>query len=355
MIKQSSELKINRMESLFYTYAIKHMNRTLLKTINKISKTNYENFTYDELISSIKLSLLKDYKFPILSSNTNRILSQKKQPNIEILFKTLSLYPVEGDDYQYWNQHVELFSQLELQEKEKKFGEICEFLELFGIQEIPNVLSKSDLNNIEVHRLILILHMDHIASKSLNAKSICFNQILKIQYKNKKIHEPSKTLSDILRFLAGCNVSEKILTEIPSVTATEDWFYESTENPLTDEEERYMMQLIKKLRENKKICLLEDMFFVIGLPIHPELKTLEDVDKINTKFLDSNSDLEYVRFSNLRAIWLIYIYQIFLVSNFSKEQKENLLESSLFLDLWNKFLTIYPSEGQKFWPSELEE
>jgi hypothetical protein len=218
------------------------------------------------------------------------------------------------------------------------------------------------LRNPGVNILLILTHLDHLISRKWGFQSISLNQALKFKFKNKRPYFPSKTFTDFLLFILKINAKfeatkghkVEILKTIPSTKGFEQWL----DTSLEDEQIKEFVQLIKKVRENKRFFYLNEVYKFLGLS-NDEFKNdeiYEQVSEENYLFLKNelSEDKWFESINAIGGLWLIYFWQDFYYNHIQKTASVSILATSEdFLEIWKAFLKKYPSEGKHLWPSEL--
>lgn len=350
----------------FYCLILKNMDKNLAKKLGKIEK-KYTNvpFENDEIAKvKIKSKFASEMGFFVLNSATSLAVDEENY-NFAYCLKILELYPIKNNDFFYWNEHIKLFSELE---KNNFLDEdVCKLHDFlvnnFSFNgDLKNIISHEMLRNSGVNILLILIHLDHLISKKWGFQSISLNQALKFKFKNKRPYFPSKTFTDFLLFILKINAKfeatkghkVEILKTIPPTNGFEQWLDPSLE----DEQIKEFIQLIKKVRENRRLCYLNEVYKFLGLP-YGEFKNdeiYEQVSEENYLFLKNElpEDKWFESINAIAGLWLIYFWQDFYYKHFQKTASVSTLATSEdFIVIWEAFLKKYPSEGQYLWPSEL--
>ena len=276
--------------------------------------------------------------------------------------------------YQNWNKHVALFDQAELTDfSEERVAELHRFIQsiVFTGHE-HNYLSLEKMKQ-PIHLIMLLLiHLDAILTLDSKMEPLCFNQLFKFRFKNKKkLYSPSNSFSDLLFYLVTSFSVNKPLNEVPSISSLDSYpinrlfedQYEINEND-DHPNIKKIRQLIKKMRAEDRFCYLTDidLFFKLSSDVS-ELFSDENYEKVaesNARFLLSRTinDDDYVVFNDMNALWLIYYFQ-FLVYEGQKMNPPEILQglssTREFMDLWKMF---YVSNGKKAtfqWPRQFND
>lgn len=350
----------------FYSLLVKHLDKKLHKQFNLLEKKFKNTPFINEDIANIKVKSAVTTIIGIshLNYHTSRTI-EECSANFAYCLKILELYPVRDDDFFYWNEHVRIFSQLEKNnfsnEEDVSNLHILLKTNFNFIGNVEHIISLQSLKNVGVNILLIILHLDHLISRKWNFKSIPLNHAMKFKYKKGIPYYPSKTFSDFLLLILYTNSklesSQGRKIEIPpTIPATQG--FEQWLNPLLDDDEvNDFRQLIKKMRENKRLCYLDETYRFLGLT-YGEFKDDEIYDRISEEnYLFLKNELpEEKWFESINAIgglWLIYFWQDFYFKHMQKLLSLPALASSQeFIDIWDAFRTKYPSEGKHSWPSE---
>jgi len=350
----------------FCSLIIKHLDKKFHKQSNllenKFKKTPFIN----DDIAKIKVKSVLPSLFGLSHLNfyTSRTI-EECSIKFGYCLKILELYPVKGDDFFYWNEHVRIFSQLEKNNfsNEEDVSNLHIFLKnnFNFIGNIENIISHQMLKNVEINLLLIILHLDHLISRKWNFKSIPLNHVMKFKYKKETPYYPSKTFADFLLFILITNSKFESCQgrkfEIPNTILATKGFEQWLDPSLDDDESNDYKQLIKKMRENKRFCYLNEVYGLLGLT-YSEFKDDEEYERISKEnYLFLRDKLpEEERFESINAIsglWLIYFWQDFYFKHMQKMLSlPTLATSQELIDIWDAFLTKYPSEGKHTWPSE---
>ena len=272
----------------FYCLILKNMDKNLAKKLGKIEK-KYTNvpFENDEIAKvKIKSEFASEMGFFVLNS-ANSLVIDEENCNFAYCLKILELYPIKNNDFFYWNEHIKLFSELE---KNNFLDEdVCKLHDFLVINfsfngDLKNIISHEMLRNFGVNILLILIHLDHLISKKWGFKSISLNQALKFKFKNKRPYFPSKTFTDFLLFILKINAKfeatkghkVEILKTIPPTNGFEQWLDPSLE----DEQIKEFIQLIKKVRENRRLCYLNEVYKFLGLP-YGEFKNDEIYEQVS--------------------------------------------------------------------------
>lgn len=354
---------------------LKKFDRTLENNIEQLVK-NAEQIEEDIPTVKLKAMLCKALKLNVLDSNTSQVVDQGEDIKITFAYilKCLSLYPLQNEMYQNWNKHVALFDQAELTDfSEERVAELHRFIQsiVFTGHE-HNYLSLEKMKQ-PIHLIMLLLiHLDAILTLDSKMEPLCFNQLFKFRFKNKKkLYSPSNSFSDLLFYLVTSFSVNKPLNEVPSISSLDSYpinrlfedQYEINEND-DHPNIKKIRQLIKKMRAEDRFCYLTDidLFFKLSSDVS-ELFSDENYEKVaesNARFLLSRTinDDDYVVFNDMNALWLIYYFQ-FLVYEGQKMNPPEILQglssTREFMDLWKMF---YVSNGKKAtfqWPRQFND
>ena len=154
---------------------------------------------------------------------------------------------------------------------------------------------------------------------------------------------PSKTFTDFLLFILKINAKfeatkghkVEILKTIPPTNGFEQWLDPSLE----DEQIKEFIQLIKKVRENRRLCYLNEVYKFLGLP-YGEFKNdeiYEQVSEENYLFLKNElpEDKWFESINAIAGLWLIYFWQDFYYKHFQKTASVSTLATSEdFIVIW---------------------
>lgn len=332
----------------------------------------------EEELSPIELkSMLSEaLGLNVLDTYTNQIVDQGE--NIQITFvyilKCLSLYPLQNEIYQNWNKHVALFDQAELTGfSEQSIAELHRFIQSIVVTGHEHSYLSLEQMKQPIHLIILLLiHLDTIITLNSKMEPLCFNQLFKFRFKNKKKHySPSNSFSDLLVYLVTSLSLKKPLDEVPSISTFESYpintLFEDQDD--IDENEDHpnikkIRQLIKKMRAENRFCYLTDIDLFFKLPSDvSNLFSDENYEKVaesNARFLLSRTinDEDSLAFNDMNALWLIYYFQ-FLIYEGQKTNPPEVLQglsaTREFIDLWKMF---YVSNGKKAtfqWPQQFND
>ena len=355
------------MQQIYYRL-IKCIDKNLAKKISlvekKILKKTYAN---DELAKIQSKSLFAQAMgFSVLNDYTSLTVDEM-EVNFSYCLKLLEIYPVKGEGFHHWNEHVRLFTQLEnSQFSVEAVAELQRFLQsTFSFtNNTKQCVAIDSLADPGMNFLLLLLHLDHLISKQWRFKSICLNQAIKFRYLKNNAYPPAKTFSDLLliilvtnaKFNARQDKRINIPKAIPDIHGFEQWL----DTKLEDHDISKFKQLIKKLRTNERFCYLSEVYDFLGLPYDlKEFATDElynQVSKDNYDFLKGNFPEEKWsdHINGFAGLWLIYFWQNFLFEHVKTNNNLKVLSDSKDLvDIWKAFLKQYPSEGHYQWPSEL--
>lgn len=361
----------------FYYLIIKSLDKNLARKIVSIEK-KFANIPFEnEEMAKIKIK--SEFAEKIISSKQYEGLPKEKTVinsatslaidegfySFSYCLKILELYPVKSNDFFYWNEHIKLFSELERNnfsdEDANKLS--CFLKENFDFDDsLQHLVGVQMLKNPGINILLILLHLDHLISRKWNFKSICLNQALKFKFKSGKPYYPSKTFADLLLFILEINAKfeanegykVEILKKIPATQKFDQWLA----SELDDQQVKEFTQLIKKMRENKRQCYLDEVYKFLGLP-YDEFKNdelYEQVSYENYLFLRNELPEErwFESINVISALWLIYFWQSFYYEHVKQTASISALATSEELILmWSAFMTKYLSEGKHIWPSEL--
>lgn len=354
----------------FYSLLIQSADKESSKKFDSLQR-KFKNveFKNDEIAHlKIKSEIASSFGFAVINSPTSLMIEETENLNFAYCLKVFGLYPVKGDDFSYWNEHVHLLTELERNGfLEKDTIELQRFLKEnfnFGDKQ-DKIISPQMLSHQGVNILLILLHLDHLISRKWRIKSIPLNQAMQFKYKKNKSYYPAKSFSDFLLFILDtnekCGDSKSRRHFFPSrilfIQKFEDWL-----GFLPDQEKaKARKQLIKKMRENKRFCYLNEVYDFLEMP-HGEFKNDEIYDRVseeNYLFIKNNElpkEGWYESIDAIAALWLIYFWQDYYFKHAKEKGADSisvLAKSEELGEIWNAFLTKYPSEGQYIWPSEL--
>src|SRR5690606_27725364 len=133
-----------------------------------------------------------------------------------------SLYPLEKEIYQNWNKHVALFDQAELTGfSDAAIAELHGFIQSIITTGHNHVYLSLEQMKQPIHLIMLLLiHLDAILTLDSNMEPLCFNQLFKFRFKNKKKrYSPSNSFSEFLVYLVTSLSLKKPLDEVASISA----------------------------------------------------------------------------------------------------------------------------------------
>jgi len=332
----------------------------------------------EEELSPIELKgmLCEALGLDVLDSNSNQVVDQGE--NIQITFayilKCLSLYPLQNEMYQNWNKHVALFDQAELTGfSEASIAELHGFIQSIVVTGHDHTyLSLEKMKQPSYLIIQLLIHLDTIITLDCKLEPLCFNQLFKFRFKNKKkLYSPSNSFSEFLVYLVTSFSVNKPLNEVPSISSLDSYpinrLFEDQDEIDKNEDHpniKKIRQLIKKMRAEDRFCYLTDIDLFFKLP--SDVSNLlndgkyEKVAESNARFLLSRTinDDDFVIFNDMNALWLIYYFQ-FLIYEAQKMNPTEILQglssTREFIDLWKMF---YVSNGKKAtfqWPRQFNE
>ncbi len=349
----------------FYCLILKSMDKDLAKKLTEVEKrVSNIPFKNDEIAKvKIKSEFSSQMELPVINPATSLAIDEENY-NLAYCLKILELYPIKSDDFFYWNEHVKLFSNLEKNNfSNEDVNKLHDFLTMnFDVTDLEAIVNPKMLKNPGINILLILNHLDHLISRKWEFKSIPLNQALKFKFKNKRPYFPSKTFTDFLLFILQINArfeatqghKVEILKVIPPTKGFEQWLDFS----LDDEQVKEFTQLIKKMRENERLCYLNEVYKFLGLP-YGEFKDdeiYEQISEENYLFLKNElpEDKWFESINAINGLWLIYFWQDFYYSHAQKTADISALaKSEELLLIWKAFLKKYPSEGKHIWPSEL--
>ena len=354
---------------------LKKFDRTLEKNLERAVQKAAQ---IEEELSPIALKgmLCEALELDILDSNSSQVVDQGE--NIQITFayilKCLSLYPLQNEMYQNWNKHVALFDQAELTGfSEQSIAELHQFIQSIVVTGHNQVhLSLEQMKQPSCLVIQLLIHLDTIITLDSKFEPLCFTQLFKFRFKNKKKpYSPSNSFSEFLVYLVTSLSFKKPLDKVPSISSLESYplntLFENQDH--IDEHEdhpniKQIRQLIKKMRAEDRFCYLTDIDQFFTTPFNQiELifdELYAEITESNARFLLSRTinDEDFVAFNDMNALWLIYYFQ-FLVYEAQKTNSPEVLQglsvSREFMDLWKMF---YAPNGKKAtfqWPSQFND
>ena len=354
---------------------LKKFDRTLESNIERLVK-NADSIEEDLSPIELKGMLCEALGLNVLDSHTNQVVDQGEDIKITFAYilKCLSLYPLKSEIYKNWNKHVELFDQAELTGfSEQSIAELHQFIQSIVVTGHNQVhLSLEQMKQPSCLVIQLLIHLDTIITLDSKFEPLCFTQLFKFRFKNKKKpYSPSNSFSEFLVYLVTSLSFKKPLDKVPSISSLESYplntLFENQDH--IDEHEdhpniKQIRQLIKKMRAEDRFCYLTDidLFFKLASDMSDFFsdENYEKVAESNARFLLSRTinDEDFVAFNDMNALWLIYYFQ-FLVYEAQKTNSPEVLQglsaSSEFMDLWKMF---YAPNGKKAtfqWPSQFND
>lgn len=358
-------------------------NASVLKKIDRKFGENLERAVQkatqiEEDLSTIELKgmLCEALGSDILDSNSSQVVDQGE--NIQITFayilKCLSLYPLQNEMYQNWNKHVALFDQAELTGfSEQSIAELHRFIQSIVVTGHEHAYLSLEKMQQPIHLIMLLLiYLDTIITLDSKIEPLCFNQLFKFRFKNKKkLYSPSNSFSEFLVYLVTSLSLKKPLDKVPSISSLESYplntLFEDQDH--IDENEDHpnikkIRQLIKKMRAEDRFCYLTDidLFFKLASDVSKLLndEKYEKVAKSNAHFLLSRTikDEDFVVFNDMNALWLIYYFQ-FLVYEGQKANPPEILQglssTRAFMDLWKMFYVPNGTKATFKWPRKFND
>jgi len=358
-------------------------NISILKKFDRTLENNLERAVQnaaqiEENISTIELKgmLCEALELNVLDSHTNQVVDQGEEIKITFAYilKCLSLYPLKHEMYQIWNKHVALFDQAELTGfSEKSVTELHQFIQSIVVTGHEHAYLSLEKMQQPIHLIMLLLiHLDTLITLDSKMEPLCFNQLFKFRFKNKKkLYSPSNSFSEFLVYLLTSLSLKKPLDKVPSISSLESYplntLFEDQDD--IDEHEdhpniKQIRQLIKKMRAEDRFCYLTDidLFFKLASDVS-NLFSDENYEKVaesNARFLLSRTinDDDFVTFNDMNALWLIYYFQ-FLVYEGQKtnppEVLQGLSSTREFLDLWKIFYVPNGKKATFQWPSQFND
>ena len=343
----------------------------LEQLVKKASQINEELAPFE-----LKGMLCEALGLDILDSNSSQVVDQGE--NIQITFayilKCLSLYPLQNEMYQNWNKHVALFDQAELTGfSEQSIAELHQFIQSIVVSGHNQVhLSLEQMKQPSCLVIQLLIHLDTIITLDSKFEPLCFTQLFKFRFKNKKKpYSPSNSFSEFLVYLVTSLSFKKPLDKVPSISSLESYplntLFENQDH--IDEHEghpniKQIRQLIKKMRAEDRFCYLTDidLFFKLASDMSDFFsdENYEKVAESNARFLLSRTinDEDFVAFNDMNALWLIYYFQ-FLVYEAQKmnppEVLQGLSASREFMDLWKMFYVPNGKKATFQWPTQFND
>lgn len=312
----------------------------------------------------------------VLDSHSSQMADQAEEFKLSFAYilKCLSLYPLKEDIYKYWNKHVELFDQAELASFSKEsVVALHHFIQsIVSSGHEHSYLSLEKMSQPAHLIMLLLIHLDTITTLDSKMQPLCFNQLLKFRFKNKKKrYSPSNNFSEFLVYLVTSLSVKNPLDEVPSISALESYpintLFEDQDDIDENEEHpniKKIRQLIKKMRAEDRFCYLTDIDLFFKLPSDVSKffsgENYEKVAESNVRFLISRTvnDNDLVTFNDMNALWLIYYFQ-FLVYEGQKTNPSEVLQglssTREFIDLWKMF---YAPNGKKAtfqWPAKFND
>lgn len=354
---------------------LKKFDRTLESNIERLVK-NADSIEEDLSPIELKGMLCEALGLNVLDSHTNQVVDQGEDIKITFAYilKCLSLYPLKSEIYKNWNKHVELFDQAELTGfSEQSIAELHQFIQSIVVTGHNQVhLSLEQMKQPSCLVIQLLIHLDTIITLDNKFEPLCFTQLFKFRFKNKKkLYSPSNSFSEFLVYLLTSLSLKKPLDKVPSISSLESYplntLFENQDH--IDEHEdhpniKQIRQLIKKMRAEDRFCYLTDidLFFKLASDMSDFFsdENYEKVAESNARFLLSRTinDEDFVAFNDMNALWLIYYFQSLVYEaqkTNSPEVLQGLSASREFMDLWKMF---YAPNGKKAtfqWPSQFND
>lgn len=359
----------------FYFSILTKFDRQLSENLDKTVK---QASRIEKKISIFELKgmLCEALEIDILDSNLSQVVDQVEDLKITFAYilKCLSLYPLKHDIYHNWNKHVALFDQAEL----KGFSEesICElhgFIQSIVVTRYEHAYLSLEKMQQPIHLIMLLLiHLDVIITLDSKMGPLCFNQLFKFRFINKKKrYSPSNSFSEFLVYLVTSLSVKKPLDEVPSISALESYpihtLFEDRDEIDENEEHpniKKIRQLIKKMRAEDRFCYLRDIDLFFKLP--SDLRKLfsdenyEKVAESNARFLISRTinDNDFATFNDMNALWLIYYFQFIVYEGKKMNAPEVLQELSStreFINLWKMFYAHNCKKTTFQWPAQFND
>lgn len=352
----------------FYMSVLKSMDKDFGKKLDKINKkcmnASVGNDERDKM--KFKSELASEMGIPVVNTYVSLCADdamEEESCHFAQILKMLGLYQIKNKDFFYWDEHIKLFSELE---KHNFLDEhICKLhnflLNNFNFNNgLEKVINHEMLRNPGVNILLILIHLDHLISRKWGFQSISLNQALKFKYKKNRPYFPSKTFTDFLLFILQLNAKFELnngyRVEIPKSIPTIRGFEQWLDTSLEDEKIKKFIQIVKKVRENKSLFFLTDVYEFLGIPYGDYFENDEEASK--EYYLFMRNELPEDKWSeNINAIaglWLIYFWQDFFYKHAEKtDSLSGLATSEDCIEIWKAFLEKYPSEGKHVWPSEL--
>lgn len=354
---------------------LKKFDRTLESNIERLVK-NADSIEEDLSPIELKGMLCEALGLDILDSNSSQVVDQGE--NIQITFayilKCLSLYPLQNEIYSNWNKHVALFDQAELTGfSEQSIAELHRFIQSIVVTGHKHAYLSLEKMQQPIHLIIwLIIHLDTLITLDRKMEPLCFNQLFKFRFKNKKMpYSPSKSFSDFLVYLVTSLSLKKPLDKVPSISSLESYplntLFENQDDVDANEDHpniKQIRQLIKKMRDEDRFCYLTDidLFSKFASSVSDLFsdKNYEKVADSNARFLLSRTinKEDFVVFNDMNALWLIYYFQYIIYQGQKTNPPEvlqGLSSNHEFMDVWKMF---YVSNGKKAtfqWPREFND
>lgn len=354
---------------------LKKFDRTLEKNLERAVQKAAQ---IEEELAPFELKgmLCEALGLDILDSNSSQVVDQGE--NIQITFayilKCLSLYPLQNEMYQNWNKHVALFDQAELTGfSEQSIAELHQFIQSIVVTGHNQVhLSLEQMKQPSCLVIQLLIHLDTIITLDSKFEPLCFTQLFKFRFKNKKKrYSPSNSFSEFLYYLVTSLSVKKPLDEVPSMSALDSYPIDTLFEDQDEIDEngdhpniKKIRQLIKKMRAEDRFCYLTDIDLFFKLPSDVGgLFSNENYEKFaesNARFLLSRTikDDDFVNFNDMNAVWLIYYFQ-FLVYEGQKMNPHEVLEALSstreFIDLWKMFYVPNGKKATFQWPRQFND
>lgn len=354
---------------------LKKFDRTLEKNLERAVQKAAQ---IEEELSPIALKgmLCEALGLDVLDSNSSQVVDQDEDIQITFAYilKCLSLYPLENEIYQNWNKHVELFDQAELNGfSVERVAELHRFIQSIVTTGHNHIyLSFEQMKQPFNLIILLLIHLDTIITLDSKFEPLCFNELLKFRFKNKKkLYSPSNSFSDLLFYLVTSLSVKKPLEDLPSISSLDSYpinrLFEDQDK--IDENEDHpnikkIRQLIKKMRAEDRFCYLTDIDLFFKLPSDvSELFGDEKYEKVaesNARFLLSRTinDDDFLVFNDMNALWLIYYFQFLVYEGHktnSPEVLQGLSSTREFIDLWKMFYVPNDKKATFQWPSQFNE
>lgn len=173
----------------FYFSILTKFDRQLSENLDKMVKKASQ---IEDKISIFELKgmLCEALGLNVLDSNSSQVVDQGEDIKITFAYilKCLSLYPLQNEIYSNWNKHVALFDHAELKGfSEESIGELHGFIQSIVVTGYEHAYLSLEKMQQPIHLIMLLLiHLDAIITLDSKMEPLCFNQLFKFRFKNKK-------------------------------------------------------------------------------------------------------------------------------------------------------------------------